>query len=423
MSKQEDMMIRELKSLEVNPPSGLWNDIDSTLKARNRKRIITITSWASAASIALLFSIAGYFTLQKGANVLTQTKPITLPSQSQSNTTIKENLIKNNTASNTQKEVEKSRAILTPNSITSAGSSVDPTQKISQTEQEKSNIPQKIDLIEQAKLRGKGVVQERLNLNTSIEDKNSAFLAISDVKESKPRGNWYLSASGFPIYSYHSAGVTNKAGAERQSGISSFGGAISVRYEFRNRISIETGLSLGFMGQKEKNLYLSNYKNPSITVLSNDEYTNNYGTLTASNSDYTIAVEAPVINRISHDVSIYKIDALQKFRYLEIPLLIAKNFNYKKINLFVKGGLSAGVLVQNLLNLKGQNISLKGKTTGVDKFVSTAITSVGASIPLFKSANLIIEPSLKLGLKPLKHSTTKSYPFSSYIKFGVEIPI
>lgn len=424
MSKKEEEMIRELKSFEVSPPSGLWNDIDSTLKARSRKRILVMTSWASAATIALLFSVGGYLTLQKDANVLTQTKPTTLPSKDQSSSTVINKELAINKPVNTQKEVEKSRALITPNSITSANSSVDSTQTISQTEQESSDILQKIVLTEKTTLKEQGVVQERLYLNTSIEDKKSAYLAVSDIKESKPKGNWYLTASGFPVYSYHSAGATNKTGSEQQAGIVSIGGSFSVRYEFANRISIESGLSLGFLGQKEKNLYLSNSNNHSFTIQTSNEYSNNYGTLVTSNSNYTI-VEAATNNRQSFEVAsaLDKIDVEQKFRYLEIPIVIAKRFNFKKLNLFVKGGLSAGILVQNLLDIKGSNISINGKTRGVDKYITTAITSFGVSVPLLQKFNFIIEPSFKLGLKPLGNSKNKSYPFSSYVKFGVEIPI
>lgn len=422
MNKQEEEMIRELKSLEINAPIGLWNEIESTLKARNRKRTIVITTWVSAATLALLFSIGGYFILQKETIV---NEPLTANTSNQSTTAKTEDSISANIEDTSTKTLDKSINIKENTSLPSPEQSDSSIQEFVQTKQEQSDIPQRIKLIEPEKLDEKSVILDKLHLKTSIENRKYDLLASSDIKDSKRNGSWYLSASGFPVYSYHSAGVANKTGTERQSGISSFGGAISVRYEFSNRISIESGLSLGFMGQKEKNLYLSSSKNPSLTILStsNNEYTNNYGTLTASNSDYTIGADAPINNRISSDVGVYKIDALQKFRYLEIPLLIAKNFSYKKINLFVKGGLSAGVLVQNLLNLQGQNISLSGKTTGVDKFITTAITSVGVSIPLFKRSNLIIEPSLKLGLKPLEHSNTKSYPFSSYIKFGVEVPI
>lgn len=426
MSKQEDKMIRELKSFEVNPPNDLWNDIDSTLKARSRKRILLVTSWASAATIALLVSVGGYFTLQKDANILTQTKPTALPSKDQSNTTIKENLTKNITATIAQMEIEKSRTILTSNSIAPANSNTtDSIQKSSSTEQEKSYILQKIALTKQTSLKEQEVAQERLYLNTSVEDKKTTYLALSEIKESKPKkGNWYLSASGFPVYSYHSAGATNKTGTEQQAGIVSMGGSIAVRYEFANRISIESGFSLGFMGQKEKNLNLLNSKIHSFTVLNTNEYSNNYGTLITSNSDYSI-VEVQPDNRLSFDVAsnLEKVDAYQKFRYLEIPIVVAKRFNIKKLNLFVKGGLSAGFLVQNLLDVKGSNISLKGETRGVDKYITTALTSFGVSVPLLQKFNFIIEPSFKLGLKPLENSKTKSYPFSSFIKFGVEVPI
>lgn len=420
-NSKEDEMILKLKSLEVNPPSGLWNDIESSLKIRKHKRIILITSWASAATIALLFSIGGYFTLQKEVKNQTQVKTLNNNILNQSSTTTKKNIPENSSKPTQKVEVEKSRSIVTKSYSQTTDSS---NTIIKERELGNSNILAKNFKNVQVKLGEKGVVKEKLQLPPSNEDRKSTILALSDNNVAKQRGSWYISASGFPVYSYHSAGVTNKIGTERQTGIVSFGGSILVRYEFANRISIESGLLLGFMGQKEKNLYLSNSDNNGLTILSRKEYTNNYGTLVTSNSNYSI-VDAQDKNRLSFDVesNLNKIAVDQKFRYLEIPLIISKKFNLKKVYLFVKGGLTAGFMIQNQLDLEGSNIHLKGKTTGVEKFLATATSSIGFSIPILQRVNIIVEPTLKLGLKPLKNSDTKSYPFSSFIKFGVEIPI
>ena len=60
-SSQDIEMINRLKSVEVDPPKGLWDDIEATLLAKRKRRFFIITSWASAATIAVLFTIGGFY--------------------------------------------------------------------------------------------------------------------------------------------------------------------------------------------------------------------------------------------------------------------------------------------------------------------------------------------------------------------------
>ena len=71
-----------------------------------------------------------------------------------------------------------------------------------------------------------------------------------------------------------------------------------------------------------------------------------------------------------------KIDAYQRFSYIEVPLFLSKGYYYRGVNLYIKGGITAGVLVQNLLDLKGSNIHMQGTTKGVDHYSASAVTSI-----------------------------------------------
>lgn len=423
-STREAEMIENLKSLEVSAPDGLWDDIDATLKAKNKRRIIIFSSWASAATVALLFTIGGIYSIQSSVEALAKSNQVNNSniisvkkessiSQLKSNKTIPSRGLLNIKSQNKQ--------------IVIANLSKDSTELAPQESREKLSIPKQLVAIQSTIKTSSASTPDRIKIPNQFNKLNpDRAIALDDLIKSKSKGDWYIAASGFPVYSFHSAGAMNKSGTQQETGINSWGGSFSVRKAFANRISIETGLAYSPMGQKEKNLYLaySDSKNPE--VFNNKEFTNSFGTLEVSNPNYKV-MDIGAANVLSfvavNESSFKKVDALQRFRYLEIPLLISKGFYLKGISFYLKAGVSASFLIQNILEFKGSNIHQQGKTTGVDLFTPSALSSMGVSIPITKSANLLIEPSFKLGLKSLPDNNGKSYPFSSYIKFGIELSI
>lgn len=423
-NKYEGEMINKLKSLEVSPPNGLWDEIDKSLMAKNRKRIILITSWASAATVAMLFTIWGIYS--------TQSK---VQNHTSNNQNVKSEPTKKVDASSTKlfnsSKIESSRSsgqvepFVEQNHIND--SSIQLTELISQEVNNTIIVPEKLNSMRSTLYLLKPAKPIKIILHDDFN--GSGFdqsIASVEHSDKRAKGNWFLSATGFPVYSFHSAGAMNKSETKQQTGIISWGGSISVRYAFANKISIETGLSYGVLGQQQKRLYAVYSDTRNAEVYDNSGFTNNYGTLVVSNPDYKV-MDLGIVNNQTfgtlNESNLKKVDVSQTFRYLELPLQISKGFYYKGFSLYIKGGVSAGLLVRNQLDIKGSNIHLKGKTIGVDQFTASALTSVGVSIPVSKKANLLIEPSFTLSLKSFSNTKEKSYPFSSYIKFGIEIPI
>ncbi|RPH30327.1 MAG: hypothetical protein EHM93_15945 [Bacteroidales bacterium] len=420
-SRHEEEMIDRLRSLEVSPPDGLWDDIDATLNAKSRRKIIIISSWASAATIALLFTIGGVYNIQRRVETITNSNQI-------ANSTTISSEIERAIISLPRNDTDQSRGLIIASQHDEQIVFIDSaTELIPQVENESIIPPKPLIAIQPTIEPTNTLNREKIIIPKSYKKNNdSQPLAMVEPIEKKAKGDWYISASGFPVYSFHSAGAMNKAGTQQQSGIVSWGGSASARYAFANRFSIETGLTYSIMGLQEKNLYLVFSDSKNAEVYSNNGFQNSYGSLEVANSNYVVT-DIEVVEKFSlnavNESSFNKVDASQKFRYLEVPLLLSKGFYYKGVDFYLKGGLSAGLLVQNLLDLRGSNIHLKGKTNGVDRFSASALASFGVSIPIAKSANLLIEPSFKIGLKSLSYEYGKNYPFSSYIKVGIEIPI
>ncbi|NOU17509.1 MAG: outer membrane beta-barrel protein [Bacteroidales bacterium] len=422
-SSHDIEMINRLKSIEVTPPIGLWDDIEATLLAKRKRKIFIITSWASAATIAILFTIGGFYYV----NV----KEIDIASNNQKKSEINKLAdekvnIKSLDSKVATDKIEKHKVDLNEinrNVVLNSNT----TQTIENLEDSKryDEIPSKIQTI-QSKVKKSNVdVVEQLHIISESNqiDFNEVIAQVEPAK--KDIGKWYVAASGFPVYSFHTYGAISRSDTRQESGIVSWGGSISIRYAFSNKFSIESGLTYSTIGQQEKNIFLL-YTDPSNTEVTDIRgISNSYGVLTIPNTDLKV-MDMGILNILSTPAinasSIYKANAYQRFRYIEMPVILARSFNLKSVRFTVKSGLSVGYLIDNKLQVSGSNFKLSGKTRGVAPFAPSALASLGFSIPITNRANLLIEPTFRLGLKSLYLTNSKTYPFSTFIKFGVEVP-
>ncbi len=203
-SSHDIEMINRLKSIEVDPPNGLWDDIEATLLAKRKRKIFIITSWASAATIAMLFTIGGFYYV----NV----KEIAIASNNQKKSEInrladeKVNINRQDNEIATDK-IEKHKVDLNEinrNVVLNSNS----TQTIENLEDSKryDEIPSKIQTI-QSKVKKSNVdVVEQLHIISESNqiDFNEVIAQVEPAK--KDIGKWYVAASGFPVYSFHTLG-------------------------------------------------------------------------------------------------------------------------------------------------------------------------------------------------------------------------
>jgi hypothetical protein len=420
----EEELVNSLRSIEVTPPNGLWDDINATLVAKRNRKIFIVSSCASAASIALLLSIGGLLLVNSRTETI-QTK--TLLSKKENSTAIspKESIAKTN-SSGTQ-NIKTRMIVLNSNAqkseFTSIAKSSSDSTLISNHENEILTV---IDPIHPSSIRNFAVKKEEIypkikNLEYGL---NNAITSV-DLAEKKRKGEWIFSATGFPVYSFHTAGVTDQSSPNQEQGIVSWGGSASVQYAFSKRYFFETGVTLNTLGQQEKNLYIVASNASNVEVRNYGGVSNSYGVLSVPNTNLRVMGDKGV-SSLSTDAinasSFNKVNALQRFRYLEVPFLIGKGFKLKSLNLKVKAGLVVGFLIDNRLDLTGTNLKLQGKTQGVDPIIASTQASIGISYPVANRCNLIIEPTFRIGLKSLNSTSGKNYPFATYIKFGIEIP-
>jgi len=416
-NQHEAEMIERLKSLEITPPQGSWDDIQNTLKLKRKRSIVILSSLATAATVALFFTISGINLLTNNNNSTNQDLVAISKSKIERIESVK----------NPNRIIDNQNMVITSERESKSNSFAVESEKIQPVEESKviisqEEVPELIQPIQNKPLKSYPQSKDDISCITKTKQ-NYASLALVSKNESKRKGEWFISASGFPVYSFHTAGIFKKDGTQNERGMMSWGGSVSVLYNLSKSFSIEGGISYSKVGELEKNLYIAgtNLRGPAIVT---NGASSTYGNLTLSDDNYRLLDAEDVSSVQSLVATNYtKVSGSQQFKYIEIPILFAKRFYYRGYKFSLKGGFSESILIGNKLDLKGDKISLSGKTAGMDKYSSSAIAAISLSIPLLNKVNLLIEPNARIGLKSLSTSYGKSYPFASYIKFGVEVPL
>lgn len=415
-SSKEAEMVKNLKSMEVTPPKGLWDDIEATLDTKRKSKVFIITSWASAATIAVLISIGGLYYLSgdKGSVKISEIEKISEEIEKNLRVEHPENLDK---ASDESKYKEQ---IVKPNKLAQ--------NKVVSEEQLPPNYDRPNEIVTQIKpihsaARGRLVLEDKVVFSGR---KHTGFQnTIAQNEAPKKKGEWFIATSGFPVYSFHTSGATNKSSELHESGMVSWGGSVNVRYSISNKFSLEMGLIYSTVGQRENNIFVVSSKNDNPELDAASVAANSYGILEVPHTNLKVMNEDNIYSLSTlaiNESSLSRVNASQKFKYIEMPVLIGRKFNYKRTSFILKSGLSLAYLVNNNLEITGLDLKLNGKTKGVDPFAASAIASVAFSIPASNRINLVVEPTFRIGLKPLYSASHKSYPFSTFVKFGVEIP-
>lgn len=425
-SKRENEMIQNLKSLEVTPPDGLWDDIEATLDKQKRRRVIIITSWASAATIAILFTIGSFYILNSKQNlnsVQFAPKEVAKSILSDKENQAKEIIVTKSV--NPELQTKSSNSSQNTIAIVALDSS---ESKISNGSRKIEFTPQKLTSVQLLTNKGVVVFSEEITLSSNFktEPQGNSIALVETTKQGQKKKEWVISTSAFPVYSFHTAGVVNHSNKPQETGIMSWGGSVSIRRALSASLALEGGIMLNSWGQQVKNVYLVSSSKNDLGIASNQESANTFGVLTVSDSQYKLMDSNDFDNYSTNTVSLSRlgrVNASQLFRYIEVPIMLVKSFKVKSYCLNFKTGLSAGFIVSNRSKIIGNNLSLKGHTEGIDPFTASAIASISFAVPVMKNVNFVAEPTFRVGLNSLSASSGKSFPFSTYIKFGFEVPI
>jgi hypothetical protein len=238
-----------------------------------------------------------------------------------------------------------------------------------------------------------------------------------DTNDDKTNSTWSLIAYLNPSYSSQSVPSMGSTPDIGNSKSWMLGGEVMVKKQIGNYFSIYSGLLVSPAGFGLSDI--ADLANNSID--SENQTASHTQSIEPKNGADAFSFMSN-INRSSLflNKSPYESQELQqRYYYMEIPLIVSTSFKRGPVNIEVKLGCSAGILVDNKFEVIKSDDLFIGQTEEIRPHNAALLGAISFSLPINNKINIIVEPSLKYHLYPLSYSYTASYPLASTVKFGM----
>jgi len=423
--KNTDNILKDkLLMAEVTPPDSVWNSIESTLKARQRKGVIVLyRSVFYAAAAILILAFTAYYFSRSERNLE--------PTKNKIANQIKSDSLPNNMDSLSKENPEIESIILAKSDLPKA---IDP--RLSSLKQQNNEdapelyMPDNQDkttvleteiafiVLRKPEMPIELVSQNKLNLNTLKLLKANGYKRILEQEELKNllaensskhvQKGWSIGLAFAPtsidrsgsIFTPNSEAFYDNASSTTtyvsEKDMPAYSGGVNLAYQISERWSFQTGIYYLKQGQRIENFsVLQNSVNASNS--SNSYYGNiifeNYQVLSdnAQMADYV---------QLTDDVSFSSFDAdlVQQFELLEIPFIA----NYKIINrktvLSLLVGINSGILMRNRVYLANNPSDVVGETESINKLIYKSVFGFNLEYPISRKLYINISPSYKYQL-------------------------
>jgi len=463
----DELFARKLGNMEVAPPEDGWIRIENEL---NRRKLITRKYWMAAASLALLLSATAtvvYIQTNLPAKLPVTTVATTpdntlqLPDQQPSPTT-------NDVAPAPQAENRQNRT--TPqrnanNTVQAGTAATTNVQIVAQNyvvEPDNSDIPVITEVLvfadipdipEIPVIAEIPAVREDDSNNQNVETATVASTAIASAAipkydeisffdlanspaKAQSRNRWEMSGQFAPMYSYRAisavpSGVRKSDFDDAESPLLAYSGGVSLSYSVLKRLSVQTGVYYAQMGQSINSVIP--VTNMYAAVSSNNSYTKSFvrtssGSVTVAsnlksdaNTTYSSYFNAEsteaVANSVANIASPAKYRLIEQIGYVEIPLLLRYRIIDRKLHVYVLGGMSANMLVNNNVFVDNGAEIVKGGTILMARPVNYSSTlGFGMGYQISRYLSVGLEPSFRYFLLPY---TTSSQIGSNPYSFGL----
>lgn len=239
---------------------------------------------------------------------------------------------------------------------------------------------------------------------------------------------WEVGGQFSPVYAYRHTSVnetllqksaTTIQGSDQnmsyydevESGIASFSGGVSVKYNASNRLSVQSGVFYWKYGQVTADFLSVNKYYPDNNII-----TTSAGTVEPLMPTETTESEPLIAAGQAGDVNL-----IQNFQYLEIPLLVSYRLIEGKVDFSILGGMATNILVGNNAYLR--NATDKqwiGQTTDLNSVLYSGTVGVGMDYALTRRVSFNIEPSFRYSLSSMTKGQPLSYnPYTFALFTGV----
>jgi len=422
----DELFARKLGNMEVTPPEDGWCRIKDEL---NRRASMARVRWIAAASIAVVLSVtASVFYLQTQldttdvvAETIFQQPEELLPIYLEELPPIINNVI------------------ISPTPVVVSAVFIDeaPTPEIlTELVYEKTiDIPAYIDLWVPLAME----MEMPSNVNNPVDNIVAATTFMPDFQfmdfapSSRSRTRWEISGQFAPMHSYRAissmpSDLRRSDFYEAENPLLVYSGGISLSYRAFGRFSIQTGIFYSQMGQlisglthapnrhvatgsnNEHPIYFVRTSSGSVSLASNLKSSTNTTYSSYFNAESHLATEAN-IHRLT------QFHLIERYDYLEIPLIVRYKIVDRKLSFHVLSGMSANVLLgTNSFIDNGSEIVRDGTVLSARPVSYSSVFGVGIGYQIIRNLSFGIEPTFKYFLQPY---TTSSQIITNPYALGI----
>ncbi len=192
----------------------------------------------------------------------------------------------------------------------------------------------------------------------------------------------------------------------------SFSAGILVNYAFKNKISLQTGVSFTSKSDEilPKKVFAEQIPNGEIKYKNNSSLGATY--IDPKTGTTTLVGDSAILGVTKNTV-----------QYVSIPINILYHFQIKKLQISPMLGIAANFLVKQQVttNVEGAAIQKINTIEGLNKNYFNANIGVGLDYKLARNFSLSCIPNIKLGLNPVNtNSNVKLYSNTAGIMLGVK---
>ena len=450
--KHTDQLFQKLNDLESQPSPHVWDEIESCLPGKGKKRyLLPFLKWGVAAAVLLA---AGLLWLFDGTDGLLIDDQISYFRQEEPLPDVPNG---NDASYDRQMDDGKTGG---EKATSSSVASPDRNGKFATKE---STEPLSIDdnqsrpsivLVDHSEVVASAPVEdaepplpEKLTSRSSPLISGREFNVASDnivfVSEPKPspepkaipspeKHAWVIGGEYSPTYAFRD--VSGPApGSSRESGVMTGGGGFSLTLRMDDRWQVETGLNYARMGQEVATVSRSDR---AFGLMQADEgldvtgvqLDNTMGVVRHDKSpqqttaNRTFSAEAnEIVQFSSTDLGDQPL-LEQSLGYVKVPVTLRyKLFAHQNIDVSLAGGFSANWLVDNdaYLRMSGERQYL-GRTGGLADAAISSHAGIGVAIPVFRQLHLRMEPRVDYFISDINESSSVGYrPYSFGVYTGV----
>jgi hypothetical protein len=443
--KNIDNIFREkLENFSVQPPSQIWDNVQTQLAVQKRKNRMIIIGWISAAAVIVLAFVAGWYLNDnlKTEKITSVNKEIIQPEKTEKTEfpAQPEKQEQNLTAQNINENIEKpAKKTLFTEQVKNKKTVTKGTNEIINAREDFLIV--RIESIN-AEVAGRKFPNNELAFRSEripdnyLTESEQVLVAqnVKNMKETtKPDNKWKMGMYVSPGYSSqvasHSENYSENMTYSGSDGNSNVGGGFSVQYKTSKRWIVESGVYYAQNGQQSNNtvnLFSKNMDSEASFAPGDITYLNN--TVKLENNNLTMNSTAGVIQfnetpkgaELSGDFEASKTNNVnllvpngefsQVFDFMEIPLFVRYRVIDSKFGVELITGLNAGIVVGNNAYIENQyGLQNIGETQDISPVNLSGTVGIGVNYALGKHVYLAFEPRFNYYLSSINSNPSVDF--------------